>query len=727
MIDAVSLYTRAFINPKRRGQFIEGTCPVCHGKIWAHIPTTTFNCRRTSCILSSGSQKHKGNAKLFMEIMNITDSFDITEPSNINKQEKYPKVSIAQKNEDITTHQHLIKSYFAERQADLLNTSYSFPSAYRELLLSYGFSFNTIKKFGFAAMLPTEEQREFPSLIIPYYDDKGNIIQFKFIRYFNKLKRKQSKEITKPKFIIINNTKIELNNKNLTYNAWNIKNDDSPILVVEGELKAELLTQWGYTAIALGGTDPPEDYKSLIAERNIIIMMDSDPAGRDATQKIIKQSKDALSIKTLDLFPDSVSKADPNDIIEFSKIHKENAQEQFKLIFKHKPVLFKEHHELQEGKILTLHEILEADTDNTQSWIIEGIIPNEGVSIVFAPPRIGKTFWLIDICYAITAGTEPMDAPLLKPKQTGRVLYISLEDTLASFKERAQHLKLSNPTANKLFHVATNWRPFQNDSGINDIQRFLNEHPDTKLVIIDTYVTVKSKQKDSSKASSYEFGTEELMKLRKICRTYKTAIILVWHTTKATMSLEIESINKDNFMQFAMDSTSLTASSDSAIMLFRQAQRNNEGKLLAKPKTGKVIELKVKYDESTCKWSIINEFSDLAKYADEQELTVLEVIYTMNEASQKEISKAVKLSDKQLILTLHSLREKNFIVKKLSGKYTIASEQLKNEIHKRIKNAIKPKKKDNPTEKIKNETHSTIHNPNSTIQNPNSEIDNEPF
>jgi len=705
MIDAVSLYTRTFINPKRRGQFIEGTCPLCHGKIWAHIPTTTFNCRRTSCQLSSGSHKHRGNAKLFIEVMNI----NIDEYTN--KIDKYPKVSIAAKQPNITTHQHLLKSYLAERQADLLNTSYSFPSLYRELLLSYGFSFNTIKKFGFAAMLPTDEQREFPSLIIPYYDDKGDIIQFKFIRYFNKLKRKQSKEITKPKFITINNTRIELNNKNITYNSWNIKNDDSTILVVEGELKAELLTQWGYTAIALGGTDPPEDYKSLIAERNLIIMLDSDPAGRDATQKIIKQSKDASSIKTLDLFPDSVSKADPNDIIEFSKIYKDNAQEQFKRVYDHKPVPFQEHHELQEGKILTLQELLEANTDHAPSWVIEGIIPNEGVSIVFAPPRIGKTFWLIDICHAITAGVEPMGASFLKPKQPGRVLYISLEDTLTSFKERAQHLKLSDANSNKFFHVATNWRPFQNDSGINDIQRFLNEHPDTKLVIIDTYVTVKSKQKDSSKASSYEFGTEELMKLRKICRANKTAIVLVWHTTKATMSLEIESVNKDNFMQFAMDSTSLTASSDSAIMLYRQAQRNNEGKLLAKPKTGKVIELKVKYDEAACKWSIINEFSELAKHADEQELTVLEVIYNMNEASQKEISKSVKLSDRQLALTLRSLREKNFILKKLSGKYTIASEQLKDEIQKRIKNLVKSKKKEEPIEKVETEEN----------------LDNEPF
>lgn len=655
-------------------------------------------------------------------MMNIADSFDITE------QPQYQKVSIApatSKQPNITTHQHLLKSYFAERQADLLNTSYSFPSAYRELLLSYGFSFNTIKKFGFAAMLPTDEQREFPSLIIPYYDDKGNIIQFKFIRYFNKLKRKQSKEVTKPKFITINNTRIELNNKNLTYNAWNIKNDDATILVVEGELKAELLTQWEYTAIALGGTDPPEDYKSLIAERNLIIMLDSDPPGRDATQKIIKQSKDAKSIKTLDLFPDSISKNDPNDIIEFSKLYKDDAQEQFKLIYEHKPVPFQEHHELQEGKILTLQEILEANTEPTPSWVIEGIIPNEGVSIVFAPPRIGKTFWLIDICHAITAGTEPMDASFLKPKQTGRVLYISLEDTLTTFKERAQHLNLSNADSNKFFHVATNWRPFQNDSGINDIQRFLNEHPDTKLVVIDTYVTVKSKQKDSSKSSSYEFGTEELMKLRKICRAYKTAIVLVWHTTKATMSLEIESVNKDNFMQFAMDSTSLTASSDSAIMLFRQAQRNNEGKLLAKPKTGKVIELKVRYDETACKWSIINEFSDLAKHADEQELTVLEVIYTMKEASQKEISKAVKLSEKQLILTLRSLREKNFIVKKLSGKYTIASEQLKEEIYKRLKNLVKTKKKDEPAEKVETEPIETPEHKPSENQFEN--FDNEPF
>lgn len=685
-IKYINLFQNTFINPKRKGEFIEGTCPKCGGKIWGHIKTSAFNCRKTSCILSSGNSSKKGTAKTLCDILNIPysqDEFPSTETSTSQSHHhKYPLTKLPYPQQTLT-HSKILNDFFKTCKDNLINESESFPSLYRKLLIDMGFSFQSIQKFGYTSLIPYKQPKEFPSLVIPYYDENNNITQLKFIRYFNRLKKKQSKEVTKPQELFINNTEITLNNKNTTYGSWYLRDDDKPIIVVEGELKAELLQQWKYCAISIGGTEPPEDYKSLVAERDIVIMLDSDAAGRDSISKLIRASKDAHSIRTIDLFPESVDKPDPNDIIEFSKLKQESAKDEFDAIFVNKSVPLKDHKDAIEGKIFTLEELFERKLEHETEWILKGIIPNRGVSIVFAPPRMGKTFWLIDICQAIAGGKEPMNATEFAVSK-GKVLYISLEDTLQSFRERAEHLGLNNAHVRKNFHIAVNWRPFQNDSGINDIQRWIHEHENAKLVVIDTYVTVKSRQKESSKASGYEFGTEELTKLRKLCRLYNIGIILVWHTTKATMSLELESINKDNFMQYAMDSTSLTASTDSAIMLFRQAERNNEGKLLAKPKTGPAIELNMHYSEEKCKWEIIKEPITLNTYSPD-EIRMLEILYHRQEAGIKEIASATKISIKEVCDFINSLTKKKFIQKRLSGKYTIANNQFKTEIENTLK------------------------------------------
>lgn len=661
-------YKSVLKNAKFRGAFIEAECPVCNGKFWAHRENGTFNCRRASCVLSSGSAKRKGTAFNFAIAMNIpAPQFDDDRRLNDFQPSSQPK-SLNQ------SELSLIEEYFQERRVALFNNS--FGELYRQMLKQNGFDDDFVKSaFGFAPVIPYKIPKEFPSLVIPYRDDQANIVGFKFIRYFNRFKKRQSKDVEKPEQIVLKKQLVNLNNKNKVFNEHLIgKMENDDIIVVEGELKAELLRQWGYCAIAFGGTNPPEDYKSLVAERNVVLMPDSDDAGRQAAQKWIDRSKDAASIRVLDLFPESFSSKDPCDIIDFARLFKENAKDEFAERLKKRAIQAAELATLNDRKIYSLGELYDA-FDERSDWVLNGIIPNAAVSLVFAPPRMGKTFWLMDVCLAIATAATPMndDAFKIQKDKAGKVLYISLEDTPQTFKTRAEKIGAVSKEARENFFVATNWKSFQNDEGINDIARWAQELQ-PKLIVIDTYVAVKATQKSSSKESSYEFGSQELNKLRRIAKSFNTAIVLVWHTTKSTMSLDIESINKDNFMQFAMDSTALTASTDSAIMLFRQAERDNVGKLLAKPKNGPVVEIPLRYDEASCRWIRLSKSEKQSYKLIENPVAAfsLEALKDGKSKSVKEIAEECSYQLKELSNALKELLRLGLVKRRIDGLFKIS-------------------------------------------------------
>lgn len=58
-------------------------------------------------------------------------------------------------------------------------------------------------------------------------------------------------------------------------------------------------------------------------------------------------------------------------------------------------VLRREH--LKPGERFQLVRFSEIALDQTRSYLVQGLIPREGLVVVWGPPKCGKSFWIFDL------------------------------------------------------------------------------------------------------------------------------------------------------------------------------------------------------------------------------------------------------------------------------------------------------------------------------------------
>ena len=154
-----------------------------------------------------------------------------------------------------------------------------------------------------------------------------------------------------------------------------------------------------------------------------------------------------------------------------------------------------------------------------KSFCVETLIP-KGVCILGGAPKVGKSWLALDLCIKVAKGEPLWDLPTRK----GTTLYLALEDSIDDLQDRAYMLTDDIPhdahfavTAEKL------------NSGLCDqIVSFVTEHPDTVLVVIDTFQVVRSKSSRAGYAGEYA----EIRKLKELADRFGMTILLVHHLRK---------------------------------------------------------------------------------------------------------------------------------------------------------------------------------------------------
>ena len=111
-----------------------------------------------------------------------------------------------------------------------------------------------------------------------------------------------------------------------------------------------------------------------------------------------------------------------------------------------------------------------------------------------------------------------------------QVLYLALEDDYRRLQERLYRMFGTESTDNLYFSVSAS----QLGNGLDEqLARFVAEHKDTKLIIIDTLQKVREVGGDKfSYASDYEIVT----KLKAISDKYDICFLVVHHTRKMESS-----------------------------------------------------------------------------------------------------------------------------------------------------------------------------------------------
>lgn len=174
--------------------------------------------------------------------------------------------------------------------------------------------------------------------------------------------------------------------------------------------------------------------------------------------------------------------------------------------------------------------------------IVDGLL-YAGTYLFVGAPKVGKSFFMAQLAYHISMGLKLWDYDVKK----GAVLYLALEDTEKRLQERLFRMFGTDSADNLHFSI---WAK-QLGSGLDEqLQRFLNEHADTKLIIIDTLQKIREVAGEKfSYASDYEI----VGKLKQFADKNHICLLLVHHTRKQQAEDKFDMISGTNGLLGAAD------------------------------------------------------------------------------------------------------------------------------------------------------------------------------
>lgn len=191
--------------------------------------------------------------------------------------------------------------------------------------------------------------------------------------------------------------------------------------------------------------------------------------------------------------------------------------------------------------------------------LIDGLL-YAGVYLFVGAPKVGKSFFMLQLAYHVSTGTNLWNYTVRK----GTVLYLALEDDYRRLQERLYRMFGTENTPNLHFSVTANHL----GKGLNEqLQGFISEHPYTSLIIIDTFQKVREGGNDSfSYASDYEIITQ----LKQFADSYKICLLLVHHTRKQKSEDTFDMISGTN---------GLLGAADGAFLLYKDRRTSNKATL----------------------------------------------------------------------------------------------------------------------------------------------------
>jgi hypothetical protein len=230
------------------------------------------------------------------------------------------------------------------------------------------------------------------------------------------------------------------------------------------------------------------------------------------------------------------------------------------------------------------------------SFLVENIIPDQGVTLMCAKPKFGKSWLAFDLCIGCT--TDRFILGSIKPTQ-GDVLYLALEDSGRRLQQRmAKLLPTSFPWPSKLT-LKTDWRRLH-EGGLDDIRAWYSDIKNNVgkpiAVVIDVLEKVR---KATSGKQVYAADYEAITGLTRLAADLGIAIIVLHHTRKMV---------SDDLMETVSGSFGITGAADTILVMANKAA----GSVLdVRGRDVESNELAIEFSKESCRWRILGTAAEV--------------------------------------------------------------------------------------------------------------------
>lgn len=182
--------------------------------------------------------------------------------------------------------------------------------------------------------------------------------------------------------------------------------------------------------------------------------------------------------------------------------------------------------------------------------LIDGLL-YAGTYLLAGAPKIGKSFLVAQLAYHVSMGHTLWDYPV----RQGGVLYLALEDDYQRLQGRMSRMFGVEGTDNLHFAITS----AQIGLGlVEQLDNFLKDRPDTRLVIIDTLQKVRDA---IGEAYSYSGDYDAIGQLKGFAASRGICLLLVHHTRKQAA---------DDAFDMISGTTGLLGCADGALLLRKE-------------------------------------------------------------------------------------------------------------------------------------------------------------
>lgn len=301
-------------------------------------------------------------------------------------------------------------------------------------------------------------------------------------------------------------------------------------------------------------------------------------------------------------------------------------------------------------KTISMNELFDTQYGSKQ-LLIDGLL-YPGTYIFAGSPKLGKSFLMAQLAYHVSTGTPLWNYTTRK----GTVLYLALEDDYRRLQERLYRMFGTESTDNLYFSVSAG----QLGKGLDEqLARFVAEHPDTKLIIIDTLQKVREVGGDNySYANDYQI----MARLKSFADAHCLCMLLVHHTRKQ---------NADDKFDMISGTSGLLGASDGAFLLQKEKRTGNVATLEVSGRDQQDQKLYLVRNTETLLWDLQRAETELWKEPPEPLLDeIAEFVLKENsywEGSATELVSLVKVEIQPHVIT----RKLNVLAGRLYAEHEI--------------------------------------------------------
>jgi len=261
-------------------------------------------------------------------------------------------------------------------------------------------------------------------------------------------------------------------------------------------------------------------------------------------------------------------------------------------------------------KTLTAAELLGLELPPIR-WSVPGLVP-EGVTLLAGKPKLGKSWMALDIAIAKSTGGVALAT---RPVEMGDVLYMALEDNPRRLGKRLEKLLMGD--APERLHIAFEWSKMD-EGGAEELQRWLEAHPDAHLVVVDILKRVRPRT--SPNRNVYDADYEALEAMQRLAAEYEVSILVVHHLRKLGAADPLDEIS---------GSTGLSGGADGVLVLKRDRGRADAYLHVTGREIEEEAELAMRWDADLASWTLVG---DAEEYKISQERQ--EIVRVLNEAEE---------------------------------------------------------------------------------------------